>query len=89
MNSMKEKIVLSVQRFYRPDKEFTVFFWLIDFSQNIISRHIVIQVIIENDHSEKKCFSNVENENITIQMTFTCSNLTIETLEQGVKYVQN
>ena len=89
MNSMKEKIVLSVQRFYRPDKEFTVFFWLIDFSQNIISRHMVIQVIIENDHSEKKCFSNVENENITIQMTFTCSNLTIETLEQGVKYVQN
>ena len=50
---------------------------------------MVIQVIIENDHSEKKCFSNVENENITIQMTFTCSNLTIETLEQGVKYVQN
>ena len=89
MNSMKEKIVLSIQRFYRPDKEFTVFFWLIDFSQNIISRHMVIQVIIENDHSEKKCFSNVENENITIQMTFTCSNLTIETLEQGVKYVQN
>ena len=89
MNSMKEKIVLSIQRFYRPDKEFTVFFWLIDFFQNIISRHMVIQVIIENDHSEKKCFSNVENENITIQMTFTCSNLTIETLEQGVKYVQN
>ena len=89
MNSMKEKIVLSIQRFYRPDKEFTVFFWLIDFSQNIISRHMVIQVIIENDHSEKKCFSNVENENITIQLTFTCSNLTIETLEQGVKYVQN
>ena len=89
MNSMKEKIVLSIQRFYRPDKEFTVFFWLIDFSQNIISRHMVIQVIIENDHSEKKCFSNVENENITIQMTFTCSNLTIETLEQGVKYVQS
>ena len=86
---MKEKIVLSIERFYRPDKEFTVFFWLIDFSQNIISRHMVIQVIIENDHSEKKCFSNVENENITIQMTFTCSNLTIETLEQGVKYVQN
>ena len=86
---MKEKIVLSIQRFYRPDKEFTVFFWLIDFSQNIISRHMVIQVIIENDHSEKKCFSNVENENITIQLTFTCSNLTIETLEQGVKYVQN
>ena len=89
MNSMKEKIVLSIQRFYRPDKEFTVFFWLIDFSQNIISRHMVIQVIIENDHSEKKCFSNVENENITIQLTFTCSNLTIETLEQGVKYVQS
>ena len=89
MNSMKEKIVLSIQRFYRPDKEFTVFFWLIDFSQNIISRHMVIQVIIENDHSEKKCFSNVENENITIQMAFTCSNLTIETLEQGVKYVQS
>ena len=86
---MKEKIVLSIQRFYRPDKEFTVFFWLIDFSQNIISRHMVIQVISENDHSEKKCFSNVENENITIQLTFTCSNLTIETLEQGVKYVQN
>ena len=86
---MKEKIVLSIQRFYRPDKEFTVFFWLIDFSQNIISRHMVIQVIIENDHSEKKCFSNVENENITIQMAFTCSNLTIETLEQGVKYVQS
>ena len=86
---MKEKIVLSIERFYRPDKEFTVFFWLIDFSQNIISRHMVIQVIIENDHSEKKCFSNVENENITIQMTFTCSNLTIETLEQGVKYVQS
>ena len=89
MNSMKEKIVLSIERFYRPDKEFTVFFWLIDFSQNIISRHMVIQVIIENNHSEKKCFSNVENENITIQLTFTCSNLTIETLEQGVKYVQN
>ena len=89
MNSMKEKIVLSIQRFYRPDKEFTVFFWLIDFSQNIISRHMVIQVIIENDHSEKKCFSNVKNENITIQLTFTCSNLTIETLEQGVKYVQS
>ena len=89
MNSMKEKIVLSIQRFYRPDKEFTVFFWLIDFSQNIISRHMVIQVIIENDHSEKKCFSNVENENITIQMAFTCSNLTIEILEQGVKYVQS
>ena len=89
MNSMKEKIVLSIERFYRPDKEFTVFFWLIDFSQNIISRHMVIQVIIENDHSEKKCFSNVENENITIQMAFTCSNLTIETLEQGVKYVQS
>ena len=86
---MKEKIVLSIQRFYRPDKEFTVFFWLIDFSQNIISRHMVIQVIIENDHSEKKCFSNVENENITIQMAFTCSNLTIEILEQGVKYVQS
>ena len=86
---MKEKIVLSIERFYRPDKEFTVFFWLIDFSQNIISRHMVIQVIIENDHSEKKCFSNVENENITIQLTFTCSNLTIETPEQGVKYVQN
>ena len=86
---MKEKIVLSIERFYRPDKEFTVFFWLIDFSQNIISRHMVIQVIIENDHSEKKCFSNVENENITIQMAFTCSNLTIETLEQGVKYVQS
>ena len=89
MNSMKEKIVLSIERFYRPDKEFTVFFWLIDFSQNIISRHMVIQVIIENDHSEIKCFSNVENENITIQMTFTCSNLTIETLEQGVKHVQS
>ena len=86
---MKEKIVLSIERFYRPDKEFTVFFWLIDFSQNIISRHMVIQVIIENDHSEKKCFSNVENENITIQMAFTCSNLTIETLEQGVKHVQS
>ena len=86
---MKEKIVLSIERFYRPDKEFTVFFWLIDFSQNIISRHMVIQVIIENNHSEKKCFSNVENENITIQMAFTCSNLTIETLEQGVKYVQS
>ena len=56
MNSMKEKIVLSIQRFYRPDKEFTVFFWLIDFSQNIISRHMVIQVIIEMTTVKKNVF---------------------------------
>ena len=28
------------------------------------------------------------NSNATTQPTFTCSKLTIETLEQGVKYVQ-
>ena len=27
--------------------------------------------------------------NVVIQPAFTCSNLTIETLEQGVKYVQS
>ena len=30
-----------------------------------------------------------EKTNCTVQLTFTCSNPTIETLEKGVKYVQS
>ena len=35
-----------------------------------------------------KCL-NFWNINVTTQPAFTCSKLTIETLEQGVKYVQS
>ena len=50
--------------------------------------------------SEKRCFQRVKNRNIwkkwvnnqieqTYQSVFTCSQLPIETLEQGAKYVQS
>ena len=35
-----------------------------------------------------RCYG-VENYQITTQQAFTCSKLTIETLEQGMKYVQS
>ena len=34
-------------------------------------------------------FKEVFNENCATQLAFTCSKLTIETLEQSVKYVQS
>ena len=48
--------------------------------RDIISRFIYMTRAIELERVSKDCVT---------QLAFTCTNLTIETLEQGVKYVQN
>ena len=50
--------------------------------------HMPKRPIKENDYTVKKflCHINVTKE--TAQLTFTCSKLTKQALEKGVKYVQ-
>ena len=50
--------------------------------------HMLKRPIKENDYTVKKflCRINVTKE--TAQLTFTCSKLTKQALEKGVKYVQ-
>ena len=60
----------------------------------IYKLHTPLAVLInESDHPFRRLTSQPENMEITsledTQPAFTCSKLTIETLEQGAKYVQS
>ena len=53
-----------------------------EFQKGALTKHV------KRKHPETLCEKN-ENVRTAAQSAFTCSKLTIETLEQGVEYVQS